>query len=84
MMQALKKWRHYLVPMKFVLYTNNIALQLITKHEKINQIHVKWVEFMKIFTFVLKHISEQTKKVAHALSRIYSVLHDWHVHIFWF
>jgi hypothetical protein len=29
--QALKKWRHYLVPKEFVLYSDNHALQFITK-----------------------------------------------------
>jgi hypothetical protein len=28
--QALKKWRHYLVPKEFVLYNDNLALQFIT------------------------------------------------------
>jgi hypothetical protein len=29
--QALKKWRHYLVPKEFVLYSDNHALQFITR-----------------------------------------------------
>jgi hypothetical protein len=29
--QALKKWRHYLVPKKFVLYNDNHALQFVTQ-----------------------------------------------------
>jgi hypothetical protein len=29
--QALKKWRHYLVPKEFVLYSDNHALQFITQ-----------------------------------------------------
>ena len=33
--QALKKWRPYLMPKEFVLFTDNHALQFITKHEKI-------------------------------------------------
>ena len=41
--QALKKWRHYLVSKEFVLYSDNQALQFITKQEKLNQKHVKWV-----------------------------------------
>jgi hypothetical protein len=55
--QALKKWRHYLMPKEFILYCDNHALQLITKHEKLNKKHAKWVEFMHNFTFVIKHIS---------------------------
>jgi hypothetical protein len=44
--QALKKWRHYLVPKEFVLYSDNNALQFVTQQEKLNQRHVKWVEYM--------------------------------------
>jgi hypothetical protein len=55
--QALKKWRHYLIPKEFVLYSDNHALQFVTQQEKLNQRHVKWVEYMQNFTFVIKHIS---------------------------
>jgi hypothetical protein len=37
--QALKKWRHYLVPKEFVLYSDNHALQFMTQQEKLNQKH---------------------------------------------
>ena len=66
--QALKKWRHYLMPKEFVLYTDNHALQFISRHEKLNQRHVKWIEYMLNFTFVLNHISGRTNKVVDALS----------------
>ena len=46
MTQALTKWRHYLIPKEFVLYSDNQALQFITRQEKLNQRHAKWVEFM--------------------------------------
>jgi hypothetical protein len=67
--QALKKWRHYLVPKEFVLYSDNHALQFVTQQEKLNQKHAKWVEFMQNFTFVIKHISGTANKVVDALSR---------------
>jgi ribonuclease HI len=44
--QALKKWRHYLMPKEFVLYSDNHALQFVTQQEKLNQKHAKWVEYM--------------------------------------
>ena len=66
---ALKKWRHYLIPKEFVLNTDNHALQLITRQQKLNQRHVKWIEYMQTLTFVLKHISGKTNKVADALSK---------------
>jgi hypothetical protein len=64
----LNKWRHYLVPKDFVLYRNNQALQFITRQEKLNQKHEKWVEFMQNFTFVIKHIFGNANKVDDALS----------------
>jgi hypothetical protein len=67
--QALKKWRHYLVPKEFVLYNDNHALQFVTRQEKLNQKHAKWVEFMHNFTFVINHISRTANKVVDALSR---------------
>ena len=67
--QALKKWRHYLVPKEFVLYSKNRALQFITCQEKLNQRHAKWIEFMKNFTFVIKYIFGNDNKVVDALRK---------------
>jgi hypothetical protein len=60
--QALKKWRHYLILKVFVLYSDNHALQFVSQQEKLNQKHAKWVEYMKNFTFVIKHISGTANK----------------------
>jgi hypothetical protein len=68
-LQSLKKWRHYLVPKEFVLYSDNLALQFISRQEKLNQKHAKWVEYMQNFTFVIKHVSGTANKVVDALSR---------------
>jgi hypothetical protein len=72
--QALKKWRHYLVPQEFVLHSDNWDLQFITRQEKLNQRHAKWVEFMKNFTFVIKDIAGNAKKIVDALSRRFLIL----------
>ena len=55
--QAMKHWRHYLMPREFLLYSDKNALQYIMEQPKLTLKHVKWVEFLQIFTFVLKHIS---------------------------
>ena len=34
--QSLKKWRHYLMPRKFVLYSDNHALQFINNQPRLN------------------------------------------------
>jgi hypothetical protein len=77
--QEMKKWRHYLVPKELVLYSDNHAIQFITRQEKLNQKHVKWVEFMQKFTFVIKHISGTANKVVDSLSRKCLILQEFRV-----
>jgi hypothetical protein len=77
--QALKKWRHYLIPKEFFLYSDNHTLQFVTQQEKLNQRHVKWVEYMHNFTFVIKHISSTANKVANSLSRKCLLLQEFRV-----
>jgi hypothetical protein len=61
------------------LYSDNQALQFITRQEKLNQRHAKWVEFMQNFTFVIKHISRSDNKVADALSMRSLVIQEFQV-----
>jgi hypothetical protein len=68
-----------LVPKEFVLYSDNHALQFITKQEKLNQKHAKWLEFMKNFTFVINNIYGTTNKIDDALSRKCLILKEFHV-----
>jgi hypothetical protein len=77
--QALKKWRHYLIQKEFVLYSYNKALQFITRQDKLNQRHAKWVEFMHNFTFVIKHISGMDNKFVDALRRRSLVVQEFQV-----
>jgi hypothetical protein len=77
--QTLKKWGHYLIPKEFVLYNDNHALQFVTQQEKFNQRHVKWVEYMQNFTFVIKHISRTVNKLDDALSRKCLLLQEFRV-----
>ena len=44
--QALKKWRHYLIPKEFVLYTDNKDLQYLGSQHKLNKRHMKWVGYL--------------------------------------
>ncbi|MBJ6907518.1 RNase H-like domain-containing protein, partial [Vibrio cholerae] len=44
--QALKKWRHYLIPKEFVLSTDHKALQYLRRLHKLNHKHMNWVEYL--------------------------------------
>jgi hypothetical protein len=70
---------HYLVPKEFVLYSDNQALQFMTRHDKLNQRHDKWIQFMKNFTFVIKHIVGNANKVVDTLSRRCLILQEFQV-----
>ena len=72
--QALRHWRHYLVPQEFVLFTDHLALKYINTQKKLNTQHAKWVFFLQGYTFVLKHKSGKQNQVADALSRRTSLL----------
>ena len=72
--QALRHWRHYLVPQEFVLFTDHLALKYINTQKKLNTRHAKWVSFLQGCTFVLKHKSGKQNQVADALSRRISLI----------
>lgn len=46
MLQSLKRWRHYLLPKEFIVFTNNQALSFLNSQDKLSQRHIKWMEFM--------------------------------------
>ena len=67
--QALKHWRHYLFHKEFVLYTDHEALKHMQGQDKIAARHASWIAYLQQFTFVVKHKSGITNRVADALSR---------------
>ena len=69
MVQSLKRWRHYLLPKEFIIFTDNQALSFLNRQGKLSQRQVKWMEFMQSYTFSIKHKKGVINKVANALSR---------------
>ncbi|CAA7036124.1 unnamed protein product [Microthlaspi erraticum] len=72
--QAIKHWRHYLFHQEFILYTDHDALKHLGSQEKISARHASWIAYLQQFTFVIKHQSGRTNKVADALSRRHTLL----------
>ena len=69
MIQALRYWRHYLLPYEFVLFSDHEALKYIYSQKKLNARHGRWIEFLQDYTFTLRHKAGVENKAADALSR---------------
>eukprot|EP01018_Ginkgo_biloba_P033864 Gb_14356 [translate_table: standard] len=60
LVQALKYWRHYLLPKEFVVFTDHQAWKFISSQAKLNTRHAKWVETLQSYTFTLRHKSRKS------------------------
>ncbi|GKC78402.1 putative nucleotidyltransferase, ribonuclease H, partial [Tanacetum coccineum] len=69
MVQAVKHWRHYWFHKEFVLFTNHDSLRHIRTQDKVSHKHGRWLAFLEKFTFLVKHKTSVSNRVADALSR---------------
>lgn len=65
----MRKWRHYLLPKEFIVFTDNHALSFLNRQQKLNHRHIKWMEYIQAYTFSMKHKKGVANKVANALSK---------------
>jgi len=72
--QALHHWRHYLLPQKFVIFSDHEALKYINSQKKLNSRHSRWVEFLQDYTYTLRHKAGVENKAADTLSRRLAIL----------
>ncbi|RVW90256.1 Transposon Ty3-G Gag-Pol polyprotein [Vitis vinifera] len=74
LVRALETWQHYLWPKEFVIHTNHESLKHLKGQGKLNRRHVKWVEFIETFPYVIKYKQGKENIIADALSRRYALV----------
>lgn len=79
--KSIKHWRHYLFHKEFVLFTYHDELKHLSSQDKVSARHAAWVAYLQQFTFVIKHTSGLSNRVADALSRRHNLLTVLHVSV---
>jgi hypothetical protein len=74
LVHVLETWQHYLWPKEFVIHSDHESLRHIRGQEKLNKRHAKWVEFIEIFPYIIKHKKGKKNIIDDALSRRYTML----------
>ena len=72
---ALRKWRHYLMGKRFELRTDHNGLKYLFDQPTLNSREIIWLEFMIEYDFDINHIKGKENQVACALSRRVHELH---------
>ena len=69
LVRVLEVWQHYLLPKEFVIHSDHEALKYLKSQGKLNRRHAKWIEFIEMFPYVVKHKRGKDNIVADTLSR---------------
>lgn len=66
--RTLQHWEPYLLSKEFVLHGDHQALRYIHSKKGSSMMHARWFLYLERFTFVIKHKTGKTNKLADALS----------------
>jgi hypothetical protein len=55
LVRTLETWQHYLWPKEFVIHFYHESLKHLKGQGKLSRRHVKWVEFIETFLYVIKY-----------------------------
>ena len=69
-LQALKKWRHYILGEETTILTDHKPLQFTSSQSKLQTTQqLKWINYLQKFQFVIKYRKGKSNAVADCLSR---------------
>jgi hypothetical protein len=74
LVRVLETWQHYLWPKEFVIHSDHESLKHICSQNNLNRRHAKWIEFIEVFSYVVKYKKGKDNLVADDLSRRYTLL----------
>nr|KYP51640.1 Transposon Ty3-I Gag-Pol polyprotein [Cajanus cajan] len=74
LIRALQVWEHYLVTKEFIIHTDHESLKYIRGQGKLNERHVKWIEYLEQFPYIIKYKKGKNNVEADALSRRHTLL----------
>jgi hypothetical protein len=70
LVQAVKKWKHYLLGKETIIHTDHHPLQYLQAQSKIQQTkHYKWMGFLQQFHLVIEYKNGNKNKLENMLSR---------------
>ena len=69
-------------PKEFVIHSNHESLKYLRSQHNLNRRYTKWVEFIKSFSYIIKHKKGKDNVIVDALSRRYTLLSQLDCRIF--
>jgi hypothetical protein len=76
LVQVLQTWQHYLWSKEFVIHSDHESLKYLKGQANLNKCHAKWIEFIELFPYIIKHKKGKDNVIADALSRRYTMLYQ--------
>jgi hypothetical protein len=74
LVRVLHTWQHYLWSREFVIHSDHESLKYLKGQANMNKQHARWIEFIEMFSYIIKHKKEKDNIIVDALSRRYNML----------
>ncbi|KAF8109230.1 hypothetical protein N665_0100s0019 [Sinapis alba] len=74
LVRVLETWQHYLLSKDFVVHTDHETLKHLRGQTNLKRRHVRWMEFIETYTYIIKYKKGKKNIVADALSRRYALI----------